>query len=110
MSKQIFKYEVPFELLTQLLDKICEPIQTYYIDINAYKIMRFHNYHLDFLSSLIPYYHWSKQFYLERKCTYYSFMTIIRQICRLHNIEIKTTTHCGNTIIEICKDYMLVSI
>ena len=101
MSKQIFKMEPPIALLTNLLDKICEPSQNYCIDMNAYKKMRFHNYHTEFLSSLVPYYHWSKQFYLQRELTIYTFMTIIRQLCRLYKIEIHTFT---NSTVSYCID------
>jgi len=88
MSHQIFKSKPPIELLTQLLDKICENKEQYYININNYKRMKYYNYHIEFLSSISSYYHWSKQFYLQRELTYKSFMTIIKQICRLYNIDI----------------------
>jgi len=89
MSKQIFKNIVPIEILTQLLDKICEPCQKeYIIDINAYKRMKFHNYHIEFLNIIVHYYHYSKKFYAQRDCTYNSFMTIVRHICRANSTEI----------------------
>jgi hypothetical protein len=92
MSKQIFKYAVPIEILTQLLDKICEPCQKeYIIDINAYKRMKFHNYHIEFLNTIEGYYHYSKKFYAQRDCTYNSFMTIVRHICRANTIEIHSS-------------------
>jgi len=89
MSKQIFKYVFPRDLFYSLLDKICEPSETeYIIDINSYKRMKFHNYHTEFLGSLVTCYHWSKRFYIERDFTYSSFITIIRQLCRLYNLTI----------------------
>ena len=92
MSKQLFKYSVPIEILTHLLDKICEPCQKeYIIDINAYKRMKFHQYHTDFLNNIAAYYHYSKKFYAERDCTYNSFMTIVRHICRANSIEITSS-------------------
>ena len=100
MSKQIFKLDPPITLLTNLLDKICDLSDNYCIDVNAYKRMRFHNYHTEFLTSLSPYYHWSKLFYVERDLTFYSFMTIIRQLCRLYKIYIQTTTHYRNSTVE----------
>ena len=91
MSKQIFKSAIPKDILISLLDKICEPSEsTYMIDTNAYKRMKFHNYHTEFLSTIIDHYHWSKRFYVERDFTYQSFANILRQICRLHNIPLSS--------------------
>jgi len=94
---QRFKYVVPISMLTDLLDKICEPGQEYVIDNNAYKRMKFHRYHTPFLEALVPYYHWSKRFYVERECTYTSFMTIVRQICRIHEREIRSMIQYGDS-------------
>jgi hypothetical protein len=56
MLKQIFKKSVPLELLFNLLEKICEKFDTYYfIDLNAYKKMIFHEYHIDFRKELLNY-------------------------------------------------------
>jgi len=41
---------------------------------------------LEFCETIKNYYHLSKQFYLERKMTYNSFTTILRQICKNNNI------------------------
>ena len=87
---QIFKYVVPLALLTDLLDKICNPGEHYIIDNNAYKRMKFHGYHTLLIETLAPYYHLSKRYYIERAMTYPSFMTIVRQICRIWDIEIRT--------------------
>jgi hypothetical protein len=99
MSKQIFKSEIPKDILISLLDKICETNDSVYmIDLNAYKRMKFHNYHTDFLSTIIEHYHWSKRFYIEREFTYQSFANILRQICRLHNIPISSNIrYCEST-------------
>jgi hypothetical protein len=94
---QVFKYIVPFTILKELLDKICEPGQEYIIDNNVYKRMKFHGYHTLFLEALVPYYHWSKRFYVERECTYTSFMTIVRQICRTHDTEVRSNIHYGDS-------------
>lgn len=90
MSHQIFKADPPIEILVELLDRICtiEKDTQYMITIDAYKRMKYYNYHNEFLGSLSSYYHWSKLFYLERELTYSSFMTIIKQFCRLYNIDV----------------------
>ena len=40
----------------------------------------------NFIEECKPYYHLSKRIYLERKLTYNSFVTIIRQICNFNKI------------------------
>ena len=87
MSSQIFKKIVPKEILFELLDKICFKTDKYYlIDMNAYRKLLFHNYHIDLCNSLKEYYNLSKLFYLERKMVYNSFTNIVRQICKVNNI------------------------
>ena len=87
MTKQIFKNTVPNSILFTFLEKICLKTEKYFlIDMNSYRKMLFFNYQNEFLSSLKEYYHLSKQFYLDRKMTYNSFTTIIRQICKNNNV------------------------
>jgi hypothetical protein len=87
MVSQLFKKNIPIELLFSLLDKICIKTDKYYlIDLNAYKKLIFYNYHPDFCKSIIDYYFTGKQFYIERKLTYNSFTNIIRQICKHSNV------------------------
>jgi hypothetical protein len=103
MSKQIFKKIVPINILHQLLEKICEYTPAFYFfNIHAYKKMLFYNYQVDFLKELLPYYHLSKRFYLEREVTYNSITTILRQICKSHEIKmISKMKYCdSNYIIE----------
>ena len=91
MSGQIFKNVVPKEIFVDLLEKICEKKENGFIlDNNAYKRLKFHNYHTPFLTTILPYYHWSKRFYIEREFTYSSFMTIVRQLCRLNKMTISS--------------------
>ena len=88
MNSQIFKSHIPKELLFDLLDKICMKNNNYYI-LNkiSYKKCEFLQLLDPFYSALSEYYHVSKQFYITRKQTYSSFVTIIRQICKLNNIN-----------------------
>jgi len=83
MLNNIFRKNVPKELLFDFLDKVClKTDKYYYIDMNSYKKMIFNNYHQEFCESLKEYYHLGKQMYIERKMTYNSFTNIIRQICK----------------------------
>ena len=87
MSTQIFKKNVPTESLYSLLDEICLKNDKYYIfNNNSYKKGIFNNSITDFIEECKPYYHISKQKYLERKLTYNSFTTILRQICKFNKI------------------------
>lgn len=87
MNSQIFKKQIPRKVLFDLLEKICSKTEKYYIfNKIAYKKCEFLNLLDPFLDTLLPSYHKSKQFYLTRKRKYSSFITIIRQLCRLNSI------------------------
>lgn len=87
MMKQIFRKNVPNELLFNLLEKICLKTEKYYLfDQNAFRKLVYNHLDKDFLNVIIEYYHTSKQFYISRKLTYNSFTTLLRQICKSNNI------------------------
>jgi hypothetical protein len=88
MNTQIFKKRVPINLLFAFLDLICEKDDKSYILTNdAFKKGQYHNMISPFLASCIEYYHISKRTYLERKITYNSLLTVIRQICKNNEIS-----------------------
>jgi hypothetical protein len=85
MSSQIFKKQIPSVLLFELLDKISTKTEKRYIfNRNSYKKGLLDNTIIDFLEACKEYYYSSKQKYLEKKLTYNSFVTVLRQICN-HN-------------------------
>jgi hypothetical protein len=87
MSSQIFKNQVPNELLIKLLESISIKTDKFFIiDNNSYKKGIFNNIITDFINQCVPYYHLSKRKYLEKKLTYHSFITVIRQICNFNKI------------------------
>jgi hypothetical protein len=87
MSSQIFKNPIPNEKIFKLLDDIALKTETCYVISNdAYKKGMFNNNIENFMTECIPYYHISKRKYLERKNSYKSFITIIRQICNFNKI------------------------
>lgn len=87
MSSQIFKNPVPNENFTELLDKICQKIDNYYLfNFIAFKKGMFTQDIPVFLEFCTPYYYLSKRKYLERKMTYSNFTTILRQICNFNKI------------------------
>jgi len=86
MLTQIFRKDIPIQILYELLEKICTKNDNYFlVDNNSYKKMVFHGYHTEFLLILKDYYHNSKKYYIEREFTYNSFTNIIRQICKSNN-------------------------
>tara|TARA_B100001564_G_C20397089_1_gene559438 strand:- start:167 stop:490 length:324 start_codon:yes stop_codon:yes gene_type:complete len=84
---QTFKKIVGKDILFDFLEKICDKNDKFYtFDINAYKRAELLDIITEFTETIQPYYHKAKTFYAERKCTYSSLCTIIRQICKLHSI------------------------
>lgn len=87
MNSQIFKQEIPTELLFSLLDLNSSKNDKYYtFDNISFKKGIFNQSILEFLISCKPYYYLSKYKYLDRKLTYNSFTTILRQICNFNKV------------------------
>jgi hypothetical protein len=87
MSTQIFKKDIPNEILFNLLDNICIQNDKHYILNNeSFKKGLFNEFIQQFIENCRPYYHNSKKKYLDKKITYNSFVTIIRQICNYNKI------------------------
>ena len=89
MSKQIFKYTIPKELLINFLNDNCCSINDnnyYLLDKSCYKRSILDDKLKNFLQAIKPYYHDSKKYYVDRKMDYPKFVTIIRQICKAHNL------------------------
>ena len=87
MSRQIFKNNIPITILFELLDSIClKNEKNYILNVEAFKKGIFKDVIQKFLEECRPYYHLSKCKYLDRKLTYNSFTTIVRQICNFNKI------------------------
>lgn len=87
MPSQIFKTQPQTSILLCFLDKVCSnDANAYVFDIVAFKRANFINVIPAFINELRDYYHTSKYFYLDRKQTYTTFVTIIRQICKNNHI------------------------
>ena len=88
MSTQIFKNNVPNELLFNLLDSVCLKNEKHYtFNTVSFKKGLYSEDIPNFINFCIPFYHLSKRKYLERKLTHNSFTTILRQICKFNNIK-----------------------
>lgn len=87
MSTQIFKNKIPSENVFNLLESICiKNDKHYFFDSNSFKKGIFTQEIQEFLDDCKPYYHISKKKYLEKKVTYNSFTTVLRQICNFNKI------------------------
>jgi hypothetical protein len=84
---QIFKNKIPNDMLFQLLENISSKTdKCYIINNDSYKKGIFSGSISNFFEECKPYYFMAKRKYLERKSTYNSFITVIRQICNYNNI------------------------
>lgn len=103
MSSQIFKKKIENEVLFNLLDKLCIKNNTYYIFNNSsYKKGSFFDDTIQtFLEKVKECYHKSKIKYLEKKHTYNSFTTILRQICNFNKILYTTEIKYDKSTYEI---------
>ena len=91
-SSHIFKTRVPINELNKFLNTNCivNDSEYYIFSIESYKRSIFNDTLHSFIEVCKPHYHVSKLHYLTKKQTYKSFLTIIRQLCNINNIEFKT--------------------
>ena len=84
---QIFKKEVPTEKLMKLLEEIAQKNKNHYLfDNAAYKKGILNNLIPKFMIECSSYYHVAKQSYLEKKMSYTTFTTVLRQICKFNKV------------------------
>ena len=88
MSAQIFKNVYPKESLIQFIKKFAYKNNNYYlINKSYYKRAIFLDIINNFLLDIKPYYHISKYKYINNVDNYSKFMTVIRQLCKINNIN-----------------------
>jgi len=91
MTSQIFKKKIDTSILYELLDKISLKNEKFYMFNNeSFKKGILHGDIAKFMESCKEFYHISKKKYLERKLTYNSFTTVLRQICKYNKITYTT--------------------
>jgi hypothetical protein len=108
MSTQIFKNDIPNDLLFNLLEDICMKNDKHYIlNLESFKKGVFNNSIQQFFEICKPYYHNSKKKYIEKKLTYNSFITVVRQICNYNKLtyisQIKYTNSSYDIVYIIYK-------
>ena len=91
MPSQIFKKNIPNDILFDFLNSICIlENERFCMDNACFKRAVITEKLPIFLDKIIEYYHKSKQIYVTRKQTYASLITIIRQICKANQIPYTT--------------------
>jgi hypothetical protein len=101
MVSQIFKDKIPFEIVEDFIKKnsILER-DKYMFNKYCFKKISMKD-ELDiFLKKLLPYYHISKKYYVEREMSYIRFATILRQLCNLHKIQVVSKIKYFNSSYE----------
>lgn len=101
MVSQIFKEKIPEELVESFIKKHSILERDMYI-FNKYcfkKITMTDELNI-FLKKILPYYHISKKYYVEREMTYIRFATILRQLCNLHKIHVVSKIKYYNSSYE----------
>jgi hypothetical protein len=100
-----FKNIYPYHLFIKfIMDNFTKNDEYYLLDVFIFKKCKFNNTIDDFIISLKPYYKTNKLFYLERNMIFKNFVTIIRQLCKIHNIKYTTNIQYTNNsyIIQYC--------
>lgn len=100
--KQIFKKELPQNILTDFLDLYCDFNKNRYVLTNiTFRKYKFENKIIPFFKKLEEYYYKSKLFYLKRTINYKNFITVIRQICKLNYLPFTSKIKYDNSSYNI---------
>lgn len=87
MSSQLFKKQVPLDILDDFLKSNCAREGKFYVFSKiTYRKAIYHNKIIPFCDNLINYYYSSKQYYVKRDLNYSKFTTVLRQLCNLHKL------------------------
>jgi hypothetical protein len=102
MTSQIFKTQIPNQLLINLLEEnAVKSDKCYVVNNNVYKKGIFNESIQKFITECRQYYFLSKRKYLDRKLTYNSFITILRQICNVNKITYTSKIRYDKSVYDI---------
>ena len=91
MKSQLFKEQVPFDMLVDILNQLAEKKTNYYLfNKDSFKKGMLLQIIPTFIEKCQSYYFLSKQKYIQKflqHSTYAHFMTIFRQMIKSHEIE-----------------------
>lgn len=91
MTSQLFKETIPITILYDFLEKICvkDTVKNVFVfSKGAFKKAEIYDLLTSFKEVIKPYYHISKQYYIDRDLSFIRFTTVIKQICHVNNIEV----------------------
>ena len=109
-QSQIFKESVPNQLLLDLLEENSVKTDKYYIvNNNVYKKGVFNESIPKFMINCKQYYHLSKRKYLDKKLTYNSFITVLRQICNFNKITYTSQIKYDKSVYDIVYNIFFLS-
>ena len=91
MPSQIFKSQVPTTALFDFLNSVCNTCDDMFV-FNYAAFKKANLLHLvdPFIQQIRDNYYTSKQMYVDRKQTYTTFITIVRQICKHNKLSYTT--------------------
>lgn len=105
---QVFKNYFSKDVLYDFLDTCCDKVEykdlsgCYEFNNTSYKKAKYEETEIDaFYKKLKPYYHNSKQFYVEREKTHKNVITVIRQICKFLKITYQSSIKYRNSTYSI---------
>ena len=102
MTSQIFKTQIPNQLLINLLEEnAVKSDKCYVINNNVYKKGIFNESIPKFITECRQYYFLSKRKYLDRKLSYNSFITNLRQICNFNKITYTSKIKYDKSVYDI---------
>ena len=102
MTSQIFKTQIPNQLLINLLEEnAVKSDKCYVINNNVYKKGIFNESIPKFITECRQYYFLSKRKYLDRKLSYNSFITILRQISNFNKITYTSKIKYDKSVYDI---------
>lgn len=105
---QNFKKKYDSDTFLKIIKEYCihEKKTEYIFSPISYKKMQFNKILPEFINSLTPYYHKSKQFYLKREVTYKNLLTIFRQL--LNSLCIPYTSKIIYNKSKYCIHYIII--
>lgn len=103
MPSQIFKNDIPIIFLRNFLEKNSMIENGAFIFNNiAFKKSIYNSSLTEFIEICKPFYHISKQYYLNREMTYSKFTTVLRQYCKFKKISYNSTIKYDKSKYDIC--------
>ena len=92
---------IPYDIIEFFIKKLCIVENNKYV-FNHYCLKKgiFENTIDNLFESIKDYYHISKRYYIERNKTSSNVCTVIRQLCKLHNIVIISKLKYYNSTYE----------